>query len=75
VKPRFEEYPINIRPLTAAEGGGFLATWPDLPGCMADGDTPEEALTDARSAFECWMDAHIADGRPVPSPGVSDAAA
>lgn len=69
MKPKFTDYAIEIRPLTDAEGGGFLATFPDLPGCMADGQTPEEAIADARGAFDCWMDAHVADGRPVPTPG------
>lgn len=73
MKPKFTDYTIEIRPLTNDEGGGFLATFPDLPGCMADGPTPEEAITDARGAFDCWMDAHIADGRPVPVPGASNA--
>jgi antitoxin HicB len=59
MKPKFTGYPIEIRPLTADEGGGFLATFPDLPGCLADGETPEEAMADARGAFDCWMDAHI----------------
>ena len=39
-KPKFEDYAIEIRPLTDEEGGGFFATFPDLPGCMADGETP-----------------------------------
>ena len=56
MKPTFNDFPIEIRPLTAEEGGGFLATFPD-----------------ARGAFECWMDAHIADGRPVPTPGMLNA--
>ena len=73
MKPKFSDYPLEIRPLTAEEGGGFLATFPDLPGCMADGETPEEAIADARGEFECWMDAHIADGRPLPSPGTFNA--
>ena len=73
MKPTFNDFPIEIRPLSAEEGGGFLATFPDLPGCMADGETPEEAIADARGAFECWMDAHIADGRPVPTPGILNA--
>lgn len=73
MKPKFTDYPIEVRPLTVDEGGGFLATFPDLPGCMADGETPEAAVVDARGAFDCWMDAHIADGRPVPTPGVSHA--
>ncbi len=73
MKPKFEDYPIEIRPLTEKEGGGFLATFPDLPGCMADGETPEEAIADARGAFACWMAAHIEDGRPIPEPGGTDA--
>jgi len=59
--------------LTDVEGGGFLATFPDLPGCMADGESPEDAIADARGAFDCWMDAHIADGRPVPVLGAGAA--
>lgn len=73
MKPKFTDYPIEIRPLTDEEGGGFLATFPDLPGCMADGETPEEAVADARGAFACWMEAHLADGRPVPTPGIANA--
>jgi hypothetical protein len=32
-----DDYPIIIRPLTAEDGGGYLAEVPDLPGCMRDG--------------------------------------
>ena len=71
MKPKFTSYPIELRPMTVEEGGGFLATFPDLPGCMADGETPEEAIADARGAFNCWMAAQVEDGRPVPIPGGS----
>jgi len=37
MKTQFEDYPLEIRPLTTDEGGGFVVTFPDLPGCMADG--------------------------------------
>jgi antitoxin HicB len=60
---------VEIRPLSAEVGGGFLATFADPPGCMADGETPEQAIADARRAFASWMAAHIGDGRPVPPPG------
>ncbi len=33
------DYPVAIRPLSAAEGGGYLAEAPDLPGCVADGES------------------------------------
>ena len=44
--------PVVITPLTAEDGGGFAATVPDLPGCMSDGETPEEALGNVRDAIE-----------------------
>ncbi len=66
--PKFEDYPFEISPLPPKDGGGFLISFPDLPGCMADGATPEEALREGHDAFTCWMAAHLADGRPVPTP-------
>lgn len=53
--PRFEDYPFDLRPLSTAEGGGWLITWPDLPGCMSDGETPEEAIENGRDAFASWI--------------------
>lgn len=38
------EYAVLILRLTEAEGGGYMALVPDLHGCMADGETPAEAL-------------------------------
>ena len=70
-KPKFEDYAIEIRPLTEEEGGGFLATFPDLPGCMADGETPEEAIADVKGAFKCWMEAQKEWGRQYPMPTAS----
>jgi predicted RNase H-like HicB family nuclease len=40
---RAHDYPVLITPLSAEDGGGYLATVPDLPGCMSDGATREEA--------------------------------
>ena len=45
-------YAVTIEPLADSDGGGFLATVPDLPGCMSDGETPEEALANVRDAIE-----------------------
>lgn len=64
------EYPVVIRPLSEEDGGGYLAVFPDLPGCMSDGETPEEALKNAQDAFLEWMD--TAKGRAgfvIPEPG------
>ena len=37
-------YPFIIRPLPEDEGGGYLTEFPDLPGCMSDGATIEDAI-------------------------------
>jgi predicted RNase H-like HicB family nuclease len=71
VSPDFLDYPFEIRRLTEAEGGGFLITFPDLPGCMSDGETLEEAVANGKDASACWMIAHIEAGREIPHPGES----
>lgn len=52
---KFDDYAFDLRPLSNAEGGGWLISWPDLPGCVSDGETPEEAIQNGRDAFAAWM--------------------
>ena len=61
-------YPALLRELTEDEGGGFVLEFPDLPGCVADGDTVEEAIANAQDAIAEWIDAAKALGRSVPEP-------
>ena len=61
-------YPVVIEPLSPADGGGFLATVPDLPGCMSDGETPEDALANVRDAIAAWIEGALELGRAVPEP-------
>ena len=63
------DYRFTIRPLTADEGGGYLIEFPDLPGCMSDGETIEEAIANGREAQAAWIAAMREAGRPVPAPG------
>ena len=75
--PRFDpaRYRVTIRSLTQAEGGGFLAEFRALPGCVGDGSTQAEALEDVRRAAICWMEAAAELGRDVPAPSVLGEAA
>ena len=65
------DYPFEMRPLSKDEGGGWLITFPDLPGCMSDGDDPEEAIKNGNNALNAWIQACQEDGREVPDPGNS----
>ena len=67
-------YRITLRPLSAADGSGWLAEVPELPGCMSDGETPQEAVENVMDAISCWIEAAKEDGRPVPAPASADAA-
>jgi antitoxin HicB len=67
------DYPMNVRPLTPDEGGGYLVEFPDLPGCMSDGETVAEAIANAREAQDAWITAMRDAGRPVPAPGTDTA--
>ena len=46
----------------------FVAEVPELPGCMAHGDTYEAALENAQQAIQLWVDTAREFGDPVPEP-------
>ncbi len=62
------DYRVIIEALTAADGGGFLATVPDLPGCMSDGETREIAARNIEDAIASWIEEAKVLGRKVPEP-------
>lgn len=49
-----------------AAGGNFSAYVPDLPGCVATGDTLEEAEAQIREAIEFHLEGLRADNLPIP---------
>ena len=64
----FESYGHIISPLSDDDGGGYMITFPDLPGCMSDGETMEEVLVNGRDAFNSWIAAQMDMGRQIPAP-------
>lgn len=50
------------------EDQAFIADVPELPGCMAHGDTPSEALSNANDAISHWIETAREFGDPVPEP-------
>lgn len=61
-------YPAIIRPLTKDEGSGYLVEFPDIPGCYADGETPEEAIIAAEDALASWLKTAEDFGDSIPKP-------
>jgi len=64
----FEAYAHIISPIPEKDGGGYLITFPDLPGCMADGQTEAEAVENGRDAFAATLSALSDMGRNIPAP-------
>jgi predicted RNase H-like HicB family nuclease len=62
------EYAVRIERLAESDGGGYLALVPDLPGCMSDGETPEEALKNVQDAIESWIEAAKESKLDIPRP-------
>ena len=50
------------------EDGAFIAEVPELPGCMADGATYQEALANAEVVIQEWIETARELGRPIPEP-------
>lgn len=46
----------------------FIVEVPDLPGCMSDGGTYEEAVRNAQEAMAVWIETARELGREVPKP-------
>ena len=46
----------------------FIAEVPELPGCMAHGDTQEATLAHIKEAIQLWIDTAREFGDPVPEP-------
>ena len=50
------------------EDRAYIASVPELPGCMADGATYREALSAAEEAIAVWIEAATQLGRRIPAP-------
>lgn len=50
------------------EDDAFVAEIPELPGCMADGKTYHEALSNAEQIIQEWIETAQELGRSIPQP-------
>ncbi len=52
----------------SADDNAFVAEVPELPGCMADGETYQQALYNAEVIIDEWLQTATAIGRSIPEP-------
>lgn len=58
------EFTIILKP--DPERGGFTVLVPALPGYITEGDSREEAISDAKDAITLHLESLIADGEDIP---------
>ena len=68
-----DQYQFTVRPLSEEEGGGYLVEYPDIPGCMSDGETIEEAIRNGREALRDCVAVFAESGRQLPKPAIEAA--
>jgi len=56
-------YSVELKP---QKEGGYTVTVPALPGCISEGDTAEEALTNIKDAVEGYIQVLIKHKRKIP---------
>ena len=61
-------YGITIRHMKDESGEYYFATVEEMPGCMSDGATSDEALSNIREAMELWIEGKLEAGLEVPLP-------
>lgn len=59
-------YKMEITPDSAE--GGYVVSFPELPGCLTSGDTLEHAIANAEDAKRCWLEAALEDGITIQEP-------
>jgi RNA polymerase sigma-B factor len=66
--------PYHLDVASTSDGGRsrWIASVEELPGCTAQGDTAEEAVSQLRPAMESWLTAAIAEHREIPMPAEQD---
>jgi len=59
------KYPVE---LAEQDGGWYFARIPDLPGCMSEGKTPDDAVKNVEKARALWLEDAIESGVEIPLP-------
>ena len=64
--------PYRLELVPDTEEGGFVASYPELCGCLTSGETAEAALKNAQDSKREWLAAALEDGYEIPEPTSDD---
>lgn len=67
-----KRHPYSFNVFWNEEDGGFIATCPEFPGLSAFGRSPEEAVQEAETVLEMYVEEYEKDGVPLPEPHTLD---
>jgi antitoxin HicB len=62
------EYPVEL----VRDEDAYVASNPDLPGCVSFGDSPNEAIESLREVRHLWIEGQLASGNAIPEPSAPE---
>lgn len=60
--------PYKMEIVPDNEEAGFVASFPDLPGCVTCAETMEKVVENAMDAKRAWIEAELEEGKVIPEP-------
>ena len=64
----YMELPYRMEIVPDKDEGGFVATFPELPGCITVGETIEEVIQNIVDAKRAWLESELEIGAMIPEP-------
>lgn len=65
------KYPFKVETVPEEDGGGYMITYADLPGCISDGETIEETLVNGEDAKRAWIETAYEKAIEIPMPNTA----
>ncbi|MDO4285542.1 MAG: type II toxin-antitoxin system HicB family antitoxin [Eubacteriales bacterium] len=65
--------PYRMEVVEDREEGGYVVSFPELPGCLTCGETVEKAIVNAGDAKKAWLEAVLEEGADIPEPASEEA--
>ncbi len=68
----YHALPYRLELIPDPDEGGYIASYPELPGCLTCGETIESAVSNAEDAKKAWLEAAIESGIEIAEPFALD---